>query len=412
MPSRIQELDDHLSGRMSEFGITRLADTSGLDRLDIRTCSCVKPDTADAIWVYSGKGHTRPQARVSAIMECIERSSALWDETRVRHMALNAFDSTDHIWPPARFTEKRRAGRRSSASIAWVRATYLSGAGEVWVPAELVFNGRAPSHLNNVFDVRTSNGLAAGMSREHAIEAALAEVVERDAVSCAEMVASHGPLAYLNEMAKLLGKSSAWLSDHFQPDLRHVPEVARTTLPACLRPLVKRFDDAGVCLSIKAIPNDLGIPVFGAAAWEQDSGTSTLSTAGFGADRDPTIALSRALLEVAQSRATDRQGAREDTDDWEKQRHERPPQSHWLVATSPQVIDFSLLRWSSSRSGRGSAYYSDALSSVGLTDIAVFDFPTYPGLHVVRVLVPGVETWHPTGGNSHLGPRMKRRLRL
>jgi len=52
--------------------------------------------------------------------------------------------------------------------------------------------------------------------------------------------------------------------------------------------------------------------------------------------------------------------------------------------------------------------YIDRFRQVGLKDIAVVDFPTWDGLSVVRVLVPGVETWHATAGESDLGPRMSK----
>ena len=58
----------NLSKRLEEFGITRLADTTGLDYINIPTSSCVCPGTTDAIWVYSGKGTTPERSRISAII--------------------------------------------------------------------------------------------------------------------------------------------------------------------------------------------------------------------------------------------------------------------------------------------------------------------------------------------------------
>jgi ribosomal protein S12 methylthiotransferase accessory factor len=41
---------------IGEFGITRVASTTRLDRIGIPTASAVRPWTRDVIWVYSGKG--------------------------------------------------------------------------------------------------------------------------------------------------------------------------------------------------------------------------------------------------------------------------------------------------------------------------------------------------------------------
>ena len=58
-------------------GITRVADITGLDRVGIPVFSCIRPTAADgAISVYNGKGATPLAARVSAVMEGVERYSA------------------------------------------------------------------------------------------------------------------------------------------------------------------------------------------------------------------------------------------------------------------------------------------------------------------------------------------------
>lgn len=62
---------------ISQAGITRVADITGLDRIGIPIFSCIRPGAADgAISVYNGKGATEMAARVSAIMEGLERYSA------------------------------------------------------------------------------------------------------------------------------------------------------------------------------------------------------------------------------------------------------------------------------------------------------------------------------------------------
>ena len=58
-------------------GISRIADITGLDRIGIPVFSSIRPSAeTGAISIYNGKGLTPTQARISAIMEGIERYSA------------------------------------------------------------------------------------------------------------------------------------------------------------------------------------------------------------------------------------------------------------------------------------------------------------------------------------------------
>ena len=60
-----------------EIGVTRICDITYLDRLYVPNFCSVLPGTEDSIWVYSGKGPTKLHAKVSALMESIERYCSL-----------------------------------------------------------------------------------------------------------------------------------------------------------------------------------------------------------------------------------------------------------------------------------------------------------------------------------------------
>jgi ribosomal protein S12 methylthiotransferase accessory factor YcaO len=398
-------LDAHLRARFDEFGITRLADISGLDRIGIPTHSCVKPGTSDVIWVYSGKGTTPSGSRISAIMECIERTAALWDVERVVIASRESLAQNCTVWGPEQFTEKS-CDVAEDAPITWVKATHLRTREPVWVPADLVFTGRRPSlPAPFSFVITTSNGLGAGFSREQAITHALGEIIERDAVSIIELRASHFGAAFLWAMARAIGQREEQLRDVFHDNADLAPTIDRTSLPPLAQSLCDRYRSAGLDLQIKQIPNDLDVPVFGAAAVEIMSFDNVLATAGYGINLDPERALCAALLELAQSRATDRQGAREDCVEDEKKRFCQIPSDHWLATPGTNEIPFSALNWRATRHTSALEEYLERLSMVGLCDASVVDFTTYTGLYAVRVLVPGVETWHPTAGTSRLGSR-------
>src|ERR1700761_3207352 len=59
------------------LGVTRVADITGLDRIGIPVYSAIVPDSADNISVYNGKGRRPIDAKAGALMEAIERQTAV-----------------------------------------------------------------------------------------------------------------------------------------------------------------------------------------------------------------------------------------------------------------------------------------------------------------------------------------------
>jgi len=72
---------------MGVAGVTRVADITDLDRVGIPVFSSIRPTAeSGAITIYNGKGLTKEEAKVSAIMEAIERYSAeVRNDTIVRN---------------------------------------------------------------------------------------------------------------------------------------------------------------------------------------------------------------------------------------------------------------------------------------------------------------------------------------
>lgn len=403
-------LEELLRPRISEFGITRVADTTGLDRTGIPTASAVKPGTPDVIWVYSGKALTQARARALAIMECLERTCALWPPAADPVIATREDLERDSSWPTwgaERFTEGRWP-RAAGAPIPWVTGETLDSNNKVWIPADLVYTGHRPVGLDaaSPFRVRTSNGLAASLDIGPAIEHGLFEIAERDIVSHYEMTASHAGVSYLAAVGKQFGIDIDWLEDSYRDDISRAVTIDLNTIPPTPRALADRFIAAGFELVVKALPNDFGLPAFGAACMEPVTFTQVLGCAGYAARATPEEALTSALLELAQTRATDLQGAREDRSDIEKRRLPHTPSSHWLATPSTPVSydDASTMFPAAAR--QAETHASDAFKAAGLTDIAIVEFPSPPGISAVRVVVPGAETWHSTGGEASLGPRL------
>jgi len=85
---------ERIKSVIPEVGITRVADISGLDRVGLPVFSAIRPSAADgAISVYAGKGITESEARVSVIMEAVERFSAEVENFKEQLL----FDSYDNL---------------------------------------------------------------------------------------------------------------------------------------------------------------------------------------------------------------------------------------------------------------------------------------------------------------------------
>lgn len=401
----IEDVDSELRARLSEFGITRMAETTGLDRVGIPTYSFVKPRTSDVIWVYSGKGETHEAARVSGIMECVERTAALWDVSRVRRATIAQAELEGAICPD-RFTEAR-ASIEENADVLWVEGSDLAQGCAALVPADLAFSGRRPElDVPSAFRLGTSNGLGAGLTLDAARAQAIREVIERHVVSLAQLGASHYATCYLAAIAERLGVEGGAWHHSLVDDPSVATSVKVSSIPEDLATLLNMFRSAGLSVSLKYIPNEFDLPVFVAAAAERIAFDSILACAGYGASTCPRRAIRSALLELAQTRATDRQGAREDRLEPEKQRYSGTSVNSWQVAASDEFIDYHDVP-SPDADPDDVSFYISAFKSLGMANVVAVDFARYPGIYVSRVLVPGAETWHATGGMSSLGTRAR-----
>jgi ribosomal protein S12 methylthiotransferase accessory factor len=135
---------------------------------------------------------------------------------------------------------------------------------------------------------------------------------------------------------------------------------------------------------------------------------------GFGTHPDAQVAVSRALSELAQSRAVDIQGVREDLsnpgDDVPAYMHhvkrvEAIDRGSWFYVRTPRRRPLGEM---------GGAEHADILDDInymlnrlrraGLSQVVVVDL-TMPGLRVpvVRVLAPGLESW--AADHSRIGRR-------
>jgi len=343
-------------------GITRVADITSLDRIGIPVFSSIRPTAGQgAVSVYNGKGATPAEAKVSAMMEGIERYSAEvhGQELLVAKHSRIAGDMA--ALDPAHLILPR--GADPDMPIPWVAGHDLIADEEVLVPASAVFHPLPPEYPQ-LFRTST-NGLASGNTPEEAVFHALMELVERDAWSLVEASRDTGPA--VEEIDDPLAGS-----------------------------LLGKFREADVAVTVRDITSDIGIPTIAAVSDDTRLRDPTLLTIGMGSHTSSRIAVLRALTEVAQSRLTQIHGAREDTtvaDIRKKMGYERAKRMnrYWFEALTRE-------KFSTIPSFDSPDFLDDImltirrLEAAGLTRVVVTDLTRAEiGVPVVRVVVPGLE---------------------
>src|SRR5918995_4917079 len=244
------------------IGVTRLADITNMDRLGIPNYSAVLPGTEDYIWVYSGKGTNRQNAKASALMESIERYCSLPSGNNgrryIRGTAKELSKSYIVIHPddmiePLNFQYSERM------IMDYLEGVDLFTKKAVLVPAPLVLFRYSPSGPSvNPFAFHHTNGLASGNVLEEAICHALCEVIERDASSLAELRSSAFPFHLIKILTNKFKESGYAINEIAsdamvdEPNLFPMLDLEGDIFQPA-RNLVDKFKAANISLIIKEI---------------------------------------------------------------------------------------------------------------------------------------------------------------
>jgi ribosomal protein S12 methylthiotransferase accessory factor len=369
-----------IASKMPAAGVTRVADITGLDRIGIPVFSSIRPTAEEgAISMYNGKGTTEEEARVSAMMEAIERYSAEVGNRKLLIDSCSRFSEKENVLNPKDLILPYYVTNVEEVRIPWVKGyDLIHEEEEIYVPASAVFHP-LPSRYDRVRLFRTNtNGLAAGNELEEAIFHGLAEVIERDAWSLVEITRNTGT------NVKIDGGE--------------------------IRDLVDKFIVADVSVLVRDITSDIGIPTFAAVSDDVMLRDPALLTIGMGTHTNAEVAVKRALTEVAQSRLTQIHGAREDTNiadmrrimgyEWIRKRNK-----HWFDITEEK--DFGTVKSLDSDDFLDDIKYMvECLKESGLERVIVVDL-TREELRVpaVRVIVPGLEMY--AVDDERMGERCK-----
>ena len=406
LSSRIKPVEETIKTILpvsSNIGITRLADITNMDILGIPNFSAVLPGTEDYIWVYSGKGPTRMDAKASALMESIERYSSLPSGNRNKMIqgSYKEVSKVSKILHPSNVVEPMILEYDDEMIMDFLSGYDLVNNDQILIPAPLALFRYSPKPpAINPFAYHHTNGLASGNVLEEAICHSLCELIERDATSLAELNASALPYNFLRTMTKYLSDNGLEIDPvdgtEFVDDDSKYPDVDISNIDfKPISNLVKKFNDAKIPLIIKDITSPIGVPTFNASSIEWITEDYGYLAEGHGTHPDARIALLRAITEVSQTRAANIQGARDDLRKISYGNSNSDEKKTWQFMKSKNTIQFSEIK---------SFIHDDILDDInfilsrlvsnGLKQVIVVEL-TNPQIMipVVRTIVPGLETF-------------------
>ncbi|HET9061516.1 MAG TPA: YcaO-like family protein [Acidimicrobiales bacterium] len=346
------------------FGISRVANITGLDHLRLPVFNAYRPFAATGnITVAQGKGASPTAAAVSAAMEAVEHAcaepgghqplQASFEQLRQRR--LRSLDPRALVLPS-------KSAWTPSEVIGWLPAREMLS-GQVWLlPAVAVLL----ACRDDISVMRTNTtGLASGNNAAEAVLHALLEIIERDATS----------------MAEASGKG--W-------------SVPLEDLPPGPADLARAIVDGGLALRLFAYAHPTAIPTFFALADDLNTGDGMLINGGAGTHVDPVVAASRALSEVVQSRLGVISGAREDLARYKRggvedyRRKSAAVQSFYSDWPVKRFGEFSVL--ATDNVSDDLRYVLSLLAELGWPKVfvSVLSPPDVP-VTVARVVVPGME---------------------
>lgn len=366
----IAETERRINPVLPRVPVTRVSDLSPLDRYGFPVYTAVTPLAKD-LTTHMGKGRDHQSARVSALMEAIERVSAeAVDGSSTLHTSFREIASS--AADPREFDLPRDGEFDEAAEIGWIESWDLLADRAVMMARDLVLTPPQDAVIKAV----DTNGLASGNTLLEAVVHALCELIERDALSQMEFVN-----AFADEN----------LPEYKNVDLATMPAEILQLLPGTSGSM----GHSGLDLVVTDMGSDINIPSFRAmiidSKYPGQDGYSTLMSPGYGSSPDSGIALTRAITEAMQSRVGYIQGARDSFN-----------ASPFLTRQARNRLETQLKSTASKSfheipSCSNSELMDDlklilaSISAAGLKQVMVSDLTRKEwGIPVVRVRVPGL----------------------
>ena len=354
----------YLLERLDRFGITRVANITGLDFTGIPVFTAFRP-RALTLSVSCGKGITTSDSIVSAIMESIET------DTAESLSAENYFHTSYTQLPRDESLDVQLLPVLSSSIFrkdipySWIKCSSLLSNQHVFLPAATI-----TLDVTSVIDplmtfVWGSNGLASGFSLKEAIVSALYEYIERDSIICWSNLLIHG-----------------LVKDAF---------IDLSTIPfSSTQSLVTTLQVAGYKLFVYDRSSSLNIPVYRAVLYSPYDQTARIAE-GYGCHHLDEIAVNRAITEAVQSRTVMIAGARDDISFANLHDYmQRDLPEKYLSETI--IENFSPLKNNFESLDSALEDLTQRLTNIGVPDLYYYSFPVSdPEIFVVRIFIPGLQ---------------------
>lgn len=279
---------------LAGFGITRVARHTGLDDIGIPVWCAYAPNSRSIV-IAQGKGLTDLDARVSTVMEALERAVAGEPSVKLIHGSASGLQAMGYGTDALNcLTAVHKADLGPDEETEWVAGINILTGDTIHIPFEAVV-------LDRTRDARywmSSDGLASGNNVEEAILHGVLERIERDA----------------HVLWQVGGEKDRYAGC---VDPRGFEDAALTGL-------IDKIEASGLALRLFDITSDIGIPCFTAMLGPGDLIPSPRDsdgdrdirmvevTGGTGAHPSAVRAAIRAVTEAVQSRLTYISGARDD----------------------------------------------------------------------------------------------------
>jgi YcaO-like protein with predicted kinase domain len=358
------------------FGITRIANVTGLDRIGIPVVVVCRPNARSSA-VFHGKGIDISAAKASGVMEAIETWHAEHVDLPLRYASFTELSTQYRVVDVAGLPLLPDCAFQPTLKMLWAEGRDLIGGEPTWVPFETVHaDGTLPDPPGTGCFASSTNGLASGNHMLEALSHAICEIIERDATSL------------WNSMPAK------------ERDARRI--APGTIADDTCRAVLDRFEEADLDVAVWDTTTDVGVAAFQCLATDR---TGEILHVAYGAGCHPTraVALLRALTEAAQVRTTYIVGSREDirlTDYNVEALRSRSLVARRLTRPAANMRGFdSIVTRNFESFGAEVDWLLDCLKNAGFCQAVAVDL-TRPdfGISVVRVVVPGLE-----GSDHHPG---------
>ena len=372
----LEKITKHCEG----MGITRVANITGLDTLGIPVYMACRPNSR-SLAVSQGKGISADAAKVSAIMEAVESYHAERIGLPVKILSLSDLQKINSVIDISLLNKLKDKIFTPYVRIPWIEGKDLFSGLKKWLPYECVHTDyTCPSFYSDGYFIADTNGLASGNSFNEAINHAICEVIERDALAIWSLT---------------------------PPDQKKRRKINLSTIDMpFIRSAYQRVLEMGANIAIWDITSDIGIPTFICKILQDvNHRQSNIRPAyGSGTHLCKEVAILRALTEAAQSRLTFIAGSRDDqysniyVDQVDPARLEK-----WRLEIEGEgSVDFKNIHTHNNNTTlKDQKFLLASLKKAGVKEAVVVDLTLQEfKIPVVKVLIPGLE------GISYSGRRI------